>query len=563
MEILDCTIRDGGYLNNWKFDDEIVREIYRSISKSGVDFVELGFLSTKKFLNKNNYGPWRFLEESKLREITMGIEGPTISAMIDFKNLEIHSINEKENSLVDLIRIAAHKNEVKDALEKIDLIKSKGYIVAIQLMGYSTYTQKEQENVIELLEKSNIDYAYIADSYGSILPFQISKLFEPLLELSHLKVGFHPHNNLQMAFVNALEALKAGVHIVDGTIYGMGRGAGNLPIETLISYLQILGSDKYNVIPVLHLIDKYFVDLYNKYQWGHHLPYMLSGLFNCHPNYPKRLVELHEYTIEDIWKALDRIKKLEPIGYKEKILDKLIKYGLIGTEGFSIENLSKPKLIQIKRKPEYINRHKGRDFIILANGPSLKRFKVEIDLFIQKYNPIVLGANFLSNLFIPDYHAFNNKRRFQDYISTVNSKSKLLLSIHFPPKFIAKYTLEKYESLFFSNTLTNFGIKEGIILSNCKTISVLLLGVAIVMGAKRVFAAGLDGYLNTDSQDAIHFYNEKDDPEDFEIFIEKHQSMEYYIKQINNYLIEQKKEGIHILTPTGFKNFYKSIKNYI
>jgi len=563
VEILDCTIRDGGYLNNWFFEDNLVRELYRSISKSGVDFIEIGFKANKAHFKNIDYGPWRFTEDAKLKQVIENIQGKKISVMINFKEFDISLLKQKEDSLIELIRIAVHKNNVKEALNLSEDVKNKGYKTSIQLMGYSTYSESEQEKVVDLLEKYQVDYAYIADSYGSILPFQISKLFKPLLEISSLKIGFHPHNNLQMGLANALEAINSGVDIIDGTVYGMGRGAGNLPIESLISYLQIGGSEKYNVIPILHLIDKYFVELHEEYKWGHQLPYMLSGLFGCHPYYPKRLVELHEYTIEDIWKALEGIKSLNPIGFDESILERLIKYGFIGTDEISIKSPINQKTFSVNCKPNYINRYENNDFLILANGPNLKIYKNKIDNFIKKYNPIILGANFLDDLFIPDYHAFNNKRRFQDYIATANIKSKLLLGCNFKEDFIKKYTSREYEYLCFTNTLTDFDIQDGVILSNCKTISVLLLGLAIVMGAKRIFVVGLDGYINKDAVNKVHFYNEKDDPDDFEIFVQKHQWNEHFLEQINNYLVNRNKEGIHILTPTGFKKYYNSIENYI
>jgi len=560
MEILDCTIRDGGYLNNWKFEDNLVREVYRSVSKSGVDIIELGFMSSNKTYKDEKYGPWRYLEESKLNDIMTGIQGIMTSVLVNYKEYNITSLVNKEESLIDLIRVAVHKNVVKEALELMEVIKSKGYKSSIQLMGYSTYTKEEQNSLIDLLEKYEVDYAYVADSYGSILPFQISELCEPLLELKKLKVGFHPHNNLQMGLANAMAAMNCGVHIIDGTIYGMGRGAGNLPIESLVSYLQVQGSEKYNVIPILHLVDKYFVKLHQKFKWGHQLPYMLSGIFSCHPDYPKKLVELHEYTIEDIWKALEAINNSKQIGFNGELLDKLINFGLIGKEEFSLENGAELEVAQVDCTPQYINRHKDSDFLILANGPNLKKNKEHIDAFIEKYDPVIMGANFISDLFCPHYHAFNNKRRFENYISKVNEKSKLLVSNHFSEELIRKQTDREYEKLCFSNTLTDFDIKDGIIQSSCKTISVLLMGVAIVMGANRIFGVGMDGYVNKDS---LHFYDETDEPEDMNIFIQRHKWMQHYLEQINDYLIKQNKEGIHILTPTGFGNFYNSIKNYI
>jgi len=307
VKILDCTIRDGGYLNNWNFEKNIVREIYRASSDSSVDFFEIGFKSSEKFFKREEFGMWRFSDESDIRDVTKDISGAKIGLMIDYGKINENEIIEKEHSIVSMIRVAAHKNQIAEALNMIEHIKDKGYKTSIQMMGYSAFTDKEQEIVVKYLEDSNVDYAYIADSYGSILPYQIQGLFEPLMEIPGIKIGFHPHNSMQMAFANSLEAIKAGVNIIDGSIYGMGRGSGNLPLEIMISYLQLCGIKKYNVIPILHCIDKYFLDYQKKLHWGYQLHYLLSGLFGCHPYYSKTLVDRREYTIEDIWKALDEV----------------------------------------------------------------------------------------------------------------------------------------------------------------------------------------------------------------------------------------------------------------
>jgi len=558
IKILDCTIRDGGYLNNWNFNKKLVREVYRAVSDAGIDIFEIGFKSKKDNIN----GIWRFCKEEDLRDVTLGISGARIGVMIDFGKVDISQIPPISETVIDIVRVAVHKNKIPAALKLIDYIKQRGFTTSIQMMGYSTYTKKEQKDIVKLLENSNADYAYIADSYGSILPFQIKELFEPLLEIPGIKVGFHPHNSLQMAFANTLEAIKTGVDIIDGSIFGMGRGAGNLPIETIISYLQLQGTKKYNVIPILHCIDKYFMDLKREVDWGYQLPYMLSGMFDCHPYYSKNLIELRDYTIEDVWNALEVVQELKPIGYSQNILDNLIANGLIGSKKtFKKQNNEKR---HIQCAPNYINRHNKRDFLVLGNGPSLKKYKDSIEEFIEKYNPIVLGANYLDNLFIPDYHAFHSKRRFIDYVDTVNQKSRLLIGQNISDKMIKKYTQRKYEKLCHKDVLNeDFHIIDGVIQTNCGTVSVLLMGIAIVMGANRIFSAGLDGYINLASKENMLFYKEKDLPKDKEIFIEKHKTCEHFLNQINDYLIKNNKEGIHILSPTGYKKFYKDFKNYV
>ena len=332
-------------------------------------------------------------------------------------------------------------------------------------------------------------------------------LIEPFKEINNTKVGFHPHNNLQMAFANSLEALRCGADMLDCTLSGMGRGAGNLPTEVLLSYLQLSIKDRYNVIPVLNCIDRFFPDLVVDEPWGYQLPYMLSGIFQCHPSYPKTLVELREFSVDEIWNILEIVSKAKPIGFSKDVLNEIIGSGFFGKvsqESFTISEQSeksqdkKPveKIVAIKKKTKehrkfdvsYADRHKDRNFLILANGPTLKSYKEKIEMFIERYDPVILGANNLSGLFIPHYHAFNNKRRFVDYIESVNDNSSLIIGTNIPDQLIKEYTSRKHESLYFIDRLNpEFDIKDGIIQSNCRTVSVLLLGVAIVMGARKIF----------------------------------------------------------------------------
>ena len=564
FEILDCTIRDGGYLNNWRFDKKLVREVYRSLSKCGVDFVEIGYKGTEEHFSPDEYGLWRFSFEDDICEVTSDIKGAKLALMADYGKIEAEDFYDSKESLVNLVRVAAHKNDLKGAIGLLEKIKEKGFSVALNAMGYSNYSIDEQRAFARLTRDSELDYVYIVDSYGSLFPYQIEPIFEPLIDMGNVKVGFHPHNSLQMAFANTLEAIRCGVHIIDSTIYGMGRAAGNLPTEVIISYLEREKKDRYNSIPILNIIDRYFIDLQNESKWGYHLPYMLSGMFCCHPNYAKGLVDLREYTIEDIYKALDYVRQKSSVGFSKALLDDLIKEGIVGGV-LEAETQSKASLKASVGSPliSYINRHQDRDFLILANGPTLKEYKPKIEKLIEKYDFITLGANYLAGLFKPYYHAFNNKRRFVSYIDTVAKESKLLIGQYISDEMIAEYTNRDYERIYYLDLLNaDFGIDEGMITTNCRTISVLLLGVAIVMGAKRIFCVGMDGYKGLE-KGGLHFYNEADEKEDQEMIIDRHRWCQRFLDQIDKYLHARGKEGIHILTPTSYKSFYKGIENYI
>ena len=426
-KILDCTIRDGGYLNNWHFDKKMVRGVYKALSKAGIDIVEIGFRGTEKYFDRKKFGSWRFTDLEDLRHVVSGVAGARIALMGDYGKIESDDFPVDYLELVSLVRIAAHKNGTSGAIRELEKIKKKGFEVSLQAMGITSYTEREVRELIAIIKNSDIDYIYMADSYGSILPDQVRSLIEQFKILKHTKVGFHPHNSLQMAFANTLEAIKCGVDIVDSTIYGMGRGAGNLPTEVLLSYLQLSTKDKYNVIPVLDCIDRFFMKIDVDEPWGYQLPYMLSGIFQCHPYYPKTLVDYREFSMEDIWNALEVLRKLNPVGFSKDALNDIIKSGMIGgikMKGTSPDKADTNKTPQKRRVAvPYKDRHKGRDFLILANGPTLQEYRPKIEKFIKKYNPIILGANYLSGFFKPHYHAFNNKKRFEDYIDPVDEKA--------------------------------------------------------------------------------------------------------------------------------------------
>ncbi|MFC1595707.1 hypothetical protein ACFL4D_00275 [Candidatus Margulisiibacteriota bacterium] len=564
LEILDCTIRDGGYINNWDFDIKLVRETYRALSKAGVDYVELGYHGTEKYFDKDKYGLFRFTPVETVNEVCQGISGAKVAVMLDFGKYDLEDIETYKNSPVELLRIAFHKNKVEEALKSAVEIRKMGFKVAVNLMGFATYTEEEKAKLLDLLNETSLDYAYVADSYGSMFPNQLETFYKPLLKVDDLKWGFHPHNNLQMAFANTLAAIEAGAVIVDSSTYGMGRGAGNLPTEILLSYLQLTKPEKYNAIPVLNLIDRYYEDLHHKFGWGYDLPYMVSGIYGCHPSYAKDLVERKEYDIEEIWKVLEGVTSQNPVGFSKKLTEDILHQGFFRKKnqvpGEKPADLSKNGHVEVP----YANRHQGRDFLILAGGPSFKKYQAQIESFIKKYDPIVLGANYLAELIVPDYHAFSNNRRFMDYVESVNEKSKLLLGQYIHKDMISEYTKLSYETMYYEDSAdAPFDIKNNVISANCRTVSLLLMGTAIIMGAKRIFVAGLDGYTGTEEDGKIHFYNEKDETENRDVLMDKHFGNLKYLEQIDQYMSEQGNEGVHILTPTSYTAFYKGIKNYI
>jgi 4-hydroxy 2-oxovalerate aldolase len=573
-KILDCTIRDGGYLNNWDFSIDLVKDLYRSVSKSGVDYIEIGFRSTNKYFDPKDVGIWRFTPEELVNNIVGNIAGVPISLMIDFEKADLSDIPLAVDSKVFLYRIAVHKDKLLNAIEFANNVVDMGYEVAIQIMGIVSYTENDFQKIMPSLTSSKLTYVYFADSYGSLLPKDIEKYINILRQTNKL-LGFHPHNNMQLAFSNSLTAIDHGIDIVDGTVFGMGRGAGNMPLEALITYCQkSVDKNKYNALPIFDLINKYFLTLMEEHPWGYNLPYLVSGAYEVHPNYAKNLTKKDEYTIEDISSVLQVINHLNLTGFNENIIPQIIQTGFIGEQNTLQENNIESVNIPSK-SPKYINRFENRDFLILANGPSLVTYHNSINKFIELIDPIIIGSNYLGDLYVPDYHTFNNRSLFKKYIDKVSPESHLMLCNRFDHNFIRKHTALDYEHIQYGTENESiFNIENGIMSYNISAISILSIALAVAMGARQIFIAGMDGYkdfetffakglsikeiIDTESHDDLSnrsgTYHEQ---------MRWHNYLEKLLKQINNYLISCDLNDLIIITPTTHKLYYEGIDNFL
>ena len=563
IQVLDCTIRDGGYLNEWDFSPQMVRDVYRRLSQAGIDYFEIGFRDAK-----GSTPLWRRCPEDELVKVKQGIRGAKIVVMVDFGKAGPDDFLPASESIIDMVRIAVHKNKVPQALDLAQQIKSKGYMVSVQLMGYPQYDDPERQELFRWLVNCPLDYVYVADSYGSLLPDQVEQLIRPLVSLEGFEVGFHPHNNLQLAFANTLQAIKSGVHIVDTTLYGMGRGAGNLATETLLAYIQQHNRDKYNVIHALFCVDMYLLSLKRKFEWGYQLPFMLSAICKCHPYYAKEVVESRQYTVDELWKVLNLVKTCKPVGFDRKMLQEILETcvfnlkDMIGSPG---EDSGLPEESPGKTvAPAYLDRHRGQPFLVLANGPNLKKYKPQIQRLIERHKPVVLGANYLGGLFVPHYHAFVSLRRFIKHISSVNPSSSLLLSQHFPPDVVREHTDRSYEEILFVDRVRGaFDIENGVISKSCGTVSVLLIAVALAMGASEVFVAGMDGYRLLDDNSGPLFYKEEDET-DSKTFIQTREGWnKQALQDLESYMTRNGMLGPTIITPTTYEKHFVGINNLI
>ena len=283
IKVLDCTIRDGGLINNHDFDHRFVRAVYKAIAESGVDYIEMGYKNSKKVFSPKDYGTWKFCDDEDIKKVTDGIESKTkISIMVDVDRVDIEDVKPRKDSPIAMIRVATYVKDIDKAIFLVNHFAEKGYETTINIMAISKALDNElNEALHQLEEESKARVVYIVDSYGALYQETIEFLIKKAKHILKTKeVGIHAHNNQQLAFGNTIEAIIHDANYVDGTIYGLGRAAGNCPLELLLGFLK---NPKFDIRPILDVISKEFIPLREKIEWGYIIPYAITGILDEHP----------------------------------------------------------------------------------------------------------------------------------------------------------------------------------------------------------------------------------------------------------------------------------------
>lgn len=287
IRVVDATLRDGGIVNDFKFNDDFVKELYQTNIAAGVDYMEVGYKASKKLFDETKFGKWKFCDDDEIFKVLGDNSEKKIklAAMADVGRCDFkNDIRDRANSPLDLIRVACYVHQIPGALEIIEDAKAKGYEVTCNIMAISTAQEGDIKVALDMLGNSSVDCIYIVDSYGSIYPEQMQRvaaMYKEFADKYGKTLGIHAHNNQQLAFANTIEAVGDGVDWLDATYSGMGRGAGNCFMENLLAFLK---NPKYNIYPALKFVETRMADLKKEgVVWGYDVPYLVTGLLNQHP----------------------------------------------------------------------------------------------------------------------------------------------------------------------------------------------------------------------------------------------------------------------------------------
>ncbi len=282
IKVMDCTVRDGGLMNNWQFSDDFVRAVYQACVQAGIDYMEIGYKSSESAFSRDEVGPWKFCDDKDLRRVVGSNKTPLkLSAMADIGRIDEGDIPPAKDSVIDMLRVACYVHQIDKGIALAEHCIDKGYEVCINLMAVSKVNEMDLDQALQDVAKSRVPIFYLVDSFGSMYCENIQHLVQKYKKaLPDKIIGIHAHNNMQMAMSNTVTAIIENCNMLDATLLGMGRGAGNCPIEILIAFLK---NPKYRLLPLLDVIQNHIHPLQQDIQWGYHIPYLITGALNEHP----------------------------------------------------------------------------------------------------------------------------------------------------------------------------------------------------------------------------------------------------------------------------------------
>jgi len=531
INILDCTLRDGGYVNDFKFENTHIATIIQQLQYSGIDIIECGFLDS---LNGKAEHSTRFDSCQTINDLLKSLpenHNSLFVAMAEFGKVNIDDLPETSYAKNEIkgIRLSFRKLDHLNIFNDAKKILDKGYKLFIQPIATELYSDQEILLFLEQCNRLDIDAFYIVDTHGSMLREDFRRLYY-LLEHNlddKVRLGFHSHNNLQLSYSNAIDFIELSKYldreiIIDSSIYGMGRGAGNLNTELLADYINKKIGSQYEINPLLEVVDEYLTTIYRENNWGYSLEHFLSASEHCHPNYASFLINKKNLSIVEIKKLLSSIPNKDRREFDRELIEKLY-----------IEH-KKVSTLPLKDLPKTFYENAT---LLIASGKSVD-LKIETVLNKIKEDTLqTVSLNHLNPAISTDYVFFSNQVRYDEFSDKVNAKQLIVTNnIKVRSNHMNCYIVD-YKQLFEYKNL------------QVDNVAILVMNLLSIHNVKDVFIAGLDGYdYSSGNPYSYPEYNRVLDKD--------------ILEEINNDIIKAIKKlsfSLHItyLTPSIFKRHTK------
>lgn len=524
IRTLDVTLRDGGCVNNFNFGLRYMNKILTSLEKSGVDIIELGYIDDKKgsFSDRTQYINEKSIYQNFLKKKKSGIE---YVAMIDYGKYNVTNLEERREEGIDGIRVAFHKKDRFNVISFCREIISKGYHLYVQPMTIMRYTDAE---IIEFINLINAELAeasafYVVDSFGEMRMNDMQRILNLVdhnLD-SRMTIGFHSHNNLQLSYSNAVTMLQFQMNrnvIIDSSLVGMGKGAGNLNTELFLEHLNLFYEKTYKLAPLLEVIDNVINQIKEEFHWGYSVEYYLSSANHCTPSYASYYYNKHMLAIDQVAELLNLIEEDKKISFDEKYAEDL--YRLYNEKkSYNDENV----VSEIQQK------FNNKKVFLIAPGKSIKNYEREIEKYLEDEDYISVSMNMLQPYKV-DYVLVTRQEIYdevRDYEQKLIITSNVKTSIKKEHKVI---DYKKWISVADGETLDSSGIVILNLLEQCNV--------------KEIVLAGFDGY-QTDMNENY-----------FDIMFRRPVSSFQAQKRnriYSNFMREKKIKNIVFLTPSKYE----------
>lgn len=493
IKLLDCTLRDGGYVNDWKFGHNNMVSIFERLVDSNVDYIEIGFLDERRpFDIDRSIMP----DTDSVEKIYGNLDKKQamILGMIDYGTCSLKNIKPCGESYLDAIRVIFKKHLRKEALSFCAELKKLGYKVFAQLVSVTSYSDEEMMDLIRLANEVEPYAVSMVDTYGLMHQNNLKHFFDLLNE--HLKpaigLGYHAHNNFQMGYANCITMMSQVTErllLVDGTIYGMGKSAGNAPIELLAMYMNDNLDKHYNISQLLEAIDANIMNFYTPATWGYNMFFYLAASNDCHPNYVSYLMDKRTLSVKSINDILGRLQGEKKLLYDQRYIEDLYR------EYQKIETDDKDDRERLKKI------FMGKPILLLGPGKSIEKQRNTIKEYIKKNKPIIISVNFLDDEYPIEYLFLSNSKRYVQ-LATILSQKELNVKI-ISTSNVTKTSGEFDYALKYSSLID----ESAEVIDNS---FMMLLNALVDFEVKNVATAGFDGYVSNKQGNYIRPYMEYD-----------------------------------------------------
>lgn len=474
-KLLDCTLRDGAYLIDKKFGNNVIHGIIDGLVKARIDYIEVGFLQNDGFeegktVFKNSEEAKRFIPDNKY--------GTVFTALADYSRYSIENLDRCTGNSLDAVRECFLKNERYDAIDNCRWIKELGYKVFVQPVDILGYSDIELIEFLYLVNEVEPYCLSIVDTFGSMYQEDLHRIFELINHnlIPSCRIGFHSHNNMQMSSALSQEFIRMSLGkrkcIVDGTISGMGRGAGNTPIELIAQYMVSQFGYSYDLDVILDIIDVYMDNIKSRCSWGYNTPFFVAGCYSAHVNNIQYLTKKNSIKSKDIRYILNRI------GAKDR---KKYDYDLLERTYLEYMESDIDDSMGIEKLEQEMN---GKDILIIAPGKSSVEMIDVINVYINKNDPLIISVNFIHDSIVADYIYMSNQMRYAYWLNDERFRrnKKIIVSN------IKGEANDLEEVIISFNRLIKCGWE------NMDNSMIMLLRLLDFLKVKSIAIAGFDGY---------------------------------------------------------------------